>query len=65
MEKIKEYPRIEQAIRDYQVMESKLKDLYKQTPIFWYDMALTTTEKGTYMVFVNVGGTTKFELNEV
>lgn len=65
MEKIKEYPKIEQAMKDYQVLESKLKDLYNQTPVFWYDMSLTTTEKGTYMVFVNVGGNTKFELDEV
>lgn len=57
MEKIITKNSLEEAISEFKILESKIKDLYKQTPVFWYSLNLESNNN-EYKIFINTGGFT-------
>jgi hypothetical protein len=66
MEKIYEFSDLEKGLATFRVMESKLKSLNLLTPSpsFWYDLNISTNDKGHIVVFLNSGGIKNFNLIE-
>lgn len=53
----------EKAINTYRVWESKLKEMYKSTPVFWYSIGLTSTQDGKHIVTIDTGKLKELNLN--
>lgn len=64
MEKIIEEKNLQKAIATFKVMQSKLEDLFKQNPVFWYDISLSTNNQGFNVIFMNCGPLTKFNIED-
>lgn len=63
MEKIHEFKSRKEALAAFIALESKLEELYKQNPVFWFDITLTSNNTGHRVVFINCGSLTKFNLD--
>lgn len=61
MEKIYEFKDLNKGLATFRVLHSKLQDLLQLTPSpsFWYDINLSTNDKGYVVVFLNCGGNDK------
>jgi len=52
-----EFTDLEKGLATFRVIESKLRDLNSLTPspTFWYDINISTNNKGHVVVFLNTG----------
>jgi len=66
MEKIYEFTNLEKGLATFRVIESKLRELILITPSpsFWYDVNLSTNDRGHVVVFINCGGIKNINLIE-
>lgn len=51
------------AVQTYLVWESKLKDMFKATPVFWYSVGMTSTQDGKHRVNVDIGKLTELKVD--
>ena len=52
-----------EATRNYLVWSSKLRDMFRANPVFWYSVGLRVNEKNKHELYVDTGKINKIELN--
>ena len=51
-----------EALTEVKVLTTKLQELHKQTPVFWYSLNLECNDKEEYTIFINID---KYSINIV
>lgn len=52
-----------EATRNYLVWSSKLRDLFRLTPSFWYSIGLRVNEKNKHELYIDTGKLNKINLD--